>query len=356
MKIGYLVYNLDVGAGWGRYARELIDEVKKHHEVVIVKELPDSYDKSPVLLKTGWKTFFVNWIRLLWIFRNCNIIHALDLYPYGFVGYFLALILHKKFIISGVGTYSVAPLYSKYLGWFAKIVYKKADCVISISSYTDSQITKVISLKGHEVITPGIELSKYDGITRQDVAKKYIVTVGALKRRKGQDISLRAFALLSKRMPELEYYIIGSQRDVRYFNELKKIITDNSLEDRVHFLQNVPDTELSQLYANAELFIMLSRNEGYHYEGFGLVFLEAAAFGLPVIGTTGNGIADAVNADKNGYLVAQNDPTQASEAIIKILKTDAIRNNMSRESLLWAKNNSAEKSGQRYIKIYEMLI
>ena len=355
MKIGYLVYNLDVGAGWGRYARELIDEVRKEHEVVIVKELPDTYDNSPVLLKTGWKTFFVNWPRLLWVFRNCDIIHALDLYPYGFIGYFLAVILRKKFIISGVGTYSVAPLHSS-LGWFARLVCSRADCIISISHYTDSEIAKAAVLRRHEVITPGIELSKYDGISRQDVSSKYIITVGALKRRKGQDISLRAFALAHKAMPNLKYYIVGSQRDIGYFNELKKIVIDNELEKSVHFLQNVPDSELSQLYANAELFIMLSRNEGHHYEGFGLVFLEASAFGLPVVGTTGNGIADAVNQGMNGFLVPQNDPIKASEAIIKILETQEIRDNMSRESFAWAKANTAEKSGKRYIKIYEEIL
>lgn len=357
MKIGYLVYNLDGGAGWGRYARDLIEEVKKYHEVVVVKELPDKFDDGPVLLKTGWKTFFVNWIRLFKIFRDCDIIHAIDLLPYGFVGFVIAKFMGKKFVVSGIGTYSVAPLYNKYIGWYAKLIYLLADCVVSISKYTDRQICKIVKPKRHEVVIPGIDLSKFElKSVNHAKNKRYMLTVGALKRRKGQDISLQAFAIARKSIPDLEYIIVGSQRDVNYFNYLKEIVAKNNLNDCVYFKQGISDDELTDLYANAQLFIMLSRNEGLHYEGFGLVFLEAAALGLPVIGTRNNGIEDAVNPNQNGFLVDQENMDQPAEAIIKICSDEKLRQEMSEKSLTWARNHDTKTQNYEYIKIYESLI
>ncbi len=72
----------------------------------------------------------------------------------------------------------------------------------------------------------------------------------------------------------------------------------------IEFLTGVSDEELSCLYQSTRVFILTSVNQGRQIEGSGLVFLEAAAAGLPVIGTTGNGIEDAVKEGYNGILSA----------------------------------------------------
>ena len=76
----------------------------------------------------------------------------------------------------------------------------------------------------------------------------------------------------------------------------------------IEFFNRLSDEALSDLYRRAKLFILTSINEDHHFEGFGLVFLEAAAAALPVIGTFGNGIEDAVKDCYNGFLVPQNNP------------------------------------------------
>ena len=98
---------------------------------------------------------------------------------------------------------------------------------------------------------------------------------------------------------------------------------------------------------------MLFRSENHHFEGFGLVFLEAAAAALPVIGTLGNGIEDAVKNGFNGILIPQNDIKATAEALLKILKNGQWRRELSLNSFSWAKDHDWDKVVLKYFRAYE---
>jgi glycosyltransferase involved in cell wall biosynthesis len=90
-------------------------------------------------------------------------------------------------------------------------------------------------------------------------------------------------------------------------------------------------------------------------EGFGLVFLEAAASGLPVIGSRNTGAEDAILNNQNGFLLKQDDITAISNSILKILTDKYLKERFSQSSIIFAKNSSWKKRLQKYINIYESL-
>ena len=120
-------------------------------------------------------------------------------------------------------------------------------------------------------------------------------------------------------------------------------------------MDNLNEDELIALYQNAELFILLPQDIKKDIEGFGLVFLEAAAAGLPVIGTKASSAEDALLDGRNGILAPQKDFNQASDAMVKILSNTELKKSFSQESLKFAKAMNWERVAQQYSSLYHNL-
>jgi len=341
MKIYYIVDNVNPRHGGGRYAGDLISAIKNTGCEVVVLE-----QKSKRL-----GGLILDAIKIRKHLKNCDIVHAIDGYPYAIVAAVANIGLNKKLIITVQGTYAVAPLYNFVAGTLLKWAYKRADKIIAISQYTQNEILKKANLSNIEVINPGIDFKKFYKIPVYS-DEKFILSVGALKYRKGYHISIPAFALAKKELPDLKYKIVGSQKDVAYFKHLKDLAFENGVAGDVEFLSGVSDETLSDLYRRAKLFILTSVNENHHFEGFGLVFLEAAAAALPVIGTLGNGIEDAVKNNYNGILAPQNDIEKTAKAITDIIKNENLTKEMSLNSVAWAEDHDWGKVVLKYLKAY----
>jgi len=135
------------------------------------------------------------------------------------------------------------------------------------------------------------------------------MTVGRLIPRKGQDVVIAALALLAVRRPELRYLVVGEGPDR---SRLKKLICTHGVEDRVELCGWLPSAELEQAWDRADLFVMPAREEAEgDTEGYGLVFLEAGARGLAVVGGRSGGVPSAVRPGENGELL--DDPRAADE-------------------------------------------
>lgn len=346
MKIAYLTNNVNPKEGWGRYAYDLISGIRKSgHEVVILKEVDDGYEGT-AMIKRGWG-MFGSALKIRKLAADCDIIHALDVYPYGIIAWLANIFLKKKLVITALGTYSIAPLYNLKTRWLSKKAIKSARAVVAISKHTKSEIVKVIKADNLHIVNPGIDFQLFyqEHIMPRD---KFILSVGALKERKGYHISISAFA--EANISGLNYIIVGNQNNKAYFSELVGIAKKYGVENRVVFLQNISDVELKKLYRGAQLFILTSINLNHHFEGFGLVFLEAAASGLPVIGTSGNGIEDAIG--KNGRLVPQNDVIATAKAMHEIIEDREKWQEMSLQSYEWARTHDLSGMIGKYLDLY----
>lgn len=350
MKICILTHDLNPKAGWGRYASELIAGIKRAgHDVLVIKEVENEHDSSPAVIqrRLGILRSALIVKRLA---KDCDIIHALDLYPFGIIASLASL--KAPLIITALGTYSIAPFYRFPTKFFARSAARASSAIVAISTYTKEEFVKNATPKDIKVVTPGVRLDKFLQ-THERTDSPYILSVGALKYRKGYHISIPAFARVRKNIPNLRYVIVADQDDPAYLEELRRIVSENNLMGAVEFKSHIKEAELINLYRKADLFVLTSVNEGFHVEGFGLVFLEAAASGVPVVGTLGNGIMDAVS--DNGVLVPQGDIQATAEAITRILTNLETWERMSRASTAWALSHSLDVEIKQYLDLYESL-
>ena len=248
----------------------------------------------------------------------------------------------------------MAPLYNKKIALFLKWAYRKSDKLLAISKFTKDEIIKKVSLDNIEVLELGVDYNKF--YQKHDVVEEdFIISVGGLKSRKGYHIAIPAFAMAKKNNPNLKYKIVGDQGDVRYFNLLKELVKKYNIEDSVEFLSGISDEQLTELYKQAKIFVLPSVNMDHNFEGFGLVFLEAAAAGLPVIGTLGNGIEDSVKNGFNGILVEQENIEGTAQAINTMMGDKKRWEQMSQNSYKWAKDHDWPIIIDKYINLYNQL-
>lgn len=361
MKICFLNENLDIKAGVGRFGRDVVENILAHGniEVVVLTEKSSGHRlEKAILCKSLFLkdllNLFINAFRIRKYIRKCDIIHALDGYPYGVIAALANIGLGKKLIINGIGTYSVLPLDVPIKRSLLKWAYKKADKIICISNFTKQQILKRINLNNIVVINHGVDCNKFQmRIGLEEKKEKIILSVGALKPRKGYHISIPAIAEVKKKYPDIKYYIVGGRPPKIYLDLVKKY----NLEDNVRFFENISDEDLIKLYYQADVFLLTPITiDSNNFEGFGLVYLEAGACGKPVIGTYNCGAEDAVVNGETGFLVPQNDIKKTAEAVLKLLDNPELAKKLGENGKKRAQQMSWGNVVKKYIKVYENTI
>ena len=291
------------------------------------------------------------------IFKECDIIHALDGWPYGVIAALASLGLKKKLIITAIGTGAVQPLYHNFKKFFLTWAYRKTNEFTAVSNNTRREIQKIIPDLKVSVINHGVDLARIQNVhagyqKEIEQYKPYILSVGTLKKRKGFAYAIDAFAGIANRFMSLRYVIVGGGPEHRV---LLSKIEHLGLRNRVQFLSNIPHEYLSALYQNAEAFMLLSQDDGKDLEGFGLVFLEAAACGLPVVASKDTSAEDAMIDGKTGFLVPQKNPAAAAEMLAFILADRKIKESFSKEAIRFANSMTWEKAARNYADLYKTI-
>jgi glycosyltransferase involved in cell wall biosynthesis len=129
------------------------------------------------------------------------------------------------------------------------------------------------------------------------------VTVARITRRKGHLVTLAALSTLSKELRRrITWLVIGPDGEPDYVEEVRRLAATADCD--VRFLGSLPDEQVRDIYGAADFFCLSGVPDGSgRVEGFGLVYLEAAATGLPSVATAIGGVPDAVLADETGLLV-----------------------------------------------------
>ncbi len=197
------------------------------------------------------------------------------------------------------------------------------------------------------VVPPGVDTGRFVPLSnaeRQAARARFglsssdeiVLGVSRLVPRKGFDTVIRAVAQLAPHRPRLRLVIASTGRDE---DRLKKLARE--LSAPVTFLGRVPHDDLPLLYGCADIFSMMCRNRwgGLEQEGFGIVFVEAAACGVPQIAGDSGGAAEAVADGVTGYVMSNpGDASGLAARISKILDSPSLRESMARESRARAVN------------------
>lgn len=358
MKICFLNKNLDIKAGAGRYGRDMVNNISKYKkiEAIVLTEEKSGYKlEKPILKKSHllrhFLSIFINALKARKHVKNCDIIHALDGYPYGVIAALANIGLNKKLVISGVGTYSVLPLDKSIKRSLLKWAYRKADKITCISRFTEKQILRRVDLRNTTVINLGVNYGKFQRIPKRITEKKerIILGVGALKKRKGYRISISAMSEVKKKYKDIRYYIVGGRPPKEYLDLVKKY----KLEKNVKFFQGISDEDLVRLYYQADVFLLTPITiDDNNFEGFGLVYLEAGACGKPVVGTFGCGAEDAIVDGVTGLLVPQKNIKKTAEAVLKLLDNPNLAKKLGENGKKRTQQMSWEKVVKKYMDIY----
>jgi phosphatidyl-myo-inositol dimannoside synthase len=159
-------------------------------------------------------------------------------------------------------------------------------------------------------------------------SRKVILTITRLVERKGLDTVLDSLRKVLEKVPEAHYLVVGDGEDRP---RLESITRKNGLAGHVTFTGRVPYNELNSYYNAGDLFVMPSRTKSPDVEGFGIVFLEANACGLPVIGSDSGGIPSAIIHGTTGFIVPEGDSGLLADRIIELLTHSELRERLGSE-------------------------
>jgi len=213
----------------------------------------------------------------------------------------------------------------------------RADVAIAISEFTATAVAehfrpKVLRIINPCVFPPFVGTGATGSGEKADVAvRPRVITVARLDAGdsyKGVDTLVCGWPRVLDRVPEAELLVVG-EGSARA--ELERLARQVGVEGRVRFLGRLSDPDLCRAYRSADVFAMPGRAElgpRAYGEGFGIVFVEAAAIGLPVVAGRAGGAPEAMVEGVTGLLVDPLDPEDVAGAVCRLLLDPSLARRM----------------------------
>jgi phosphatidylinositol alpha-1,6-mannosyltransferase len=218
-------------------------------------------------------------------------------------------------------------------------VLRGAKLVIAAGGYPAAEAERAAGRELRTVIIPpGVDTERFTPLTPEAISAArarlglptegpLVVAASRLVPRKGIDALIRACVHLQPTHPDLALVVCGAGRDR---TRLEKLAVKHRAP--VKFLGRLPDAEMPAVYGMGDVFAMLCRSRwgGLEQEGFGIVFLESAAAGVPQVAGRSGGAAEAVAHGETGFVV--DEPTNArsvADALARLLGDHDLRRQMA---------------------------
>jgi glycosyltransferase involved in cell wall biosynthesis len=248
------------------------------------------------------------------------------------------------------------------LGSWKRSGLRSADHVVAISAFTREQAIKIHGVVPGRIVTLPCVLdeglcvsSPKDWLSRWALGgRRVILTVARLaasEQYKGHDIVLRALPEVIERVPNLSYLIVGDGDDRP---RLERVAERLRVTNHVVFTGRVADGELAACYRASEVFVLPARTvldeRDPKGEGFGIVFLEAMAFGKPVIGPNYGAPVELIRHGENGLLVEPEDPAAVAQALMRLLKSPEEARGMGESARQWVRQEYSYESFCRRLR------
>jgi len=317
--------------GIAKYNRDMLTAISSYPDVGSVTAIPRLHNKKadhndkPLNLLFDSRGIDSKWRFGMTVLRTMISNNHFDLILCGHINLLPLAYLVAKWmnlpvwcVIYGVDAWNFRG------NWFLNNIVGRLDGVVSISETTKARFVLWSKVKAQDVV---VVPNCYDpfqfgmGTKSEILSERYnikdnavLMTLGRLsanERYKGFDETLEVMPDLVKKIPELIYMIVGAGDDKERLQQKAKQLNIGS---HIVFPGYIPESEKADHYRLADCYIMPSSGEG-----FGFVFLEALACGIPVIGSKIDGGRDALRDGLLGILVNPKDPKEIEEAVLQIL-------------------------------------
>jgi phosphatidylinositol alpha-1,6-mannosyltransferase len=318
-----LLFSFDYPPGSGGIGRLCAQLARELHRLVPVQVLsrkqvntdPGAWvpEAFTVRVSSGrpWREIIAFW-KLLWGFRECQVILCGIWYPEGLLALASKPFRKRRVIILAHGL-ELLPLgswpFQAIRATLRQFVLSYCDFIITNSRNTLRLVREAKGRAPAEALPLAVDSARFrpaPASPRQygplDLeGKRVLLTISRIQAYKGFETVFQALAEISERDRYL-YLIAGTGPDQR---ELEQKAVALGIHNQVKWLGFVPEQDLPKLYSAADLFLLCTMDEARssYVEGFGLVFLEAQACGVPVIGTRTGGIPEALVERETGWLI-----------------------------------------------------
>ena len=224
-------------------------------------------------------------------------------------------------------------------------IYGYCDAVICPTEAIKKELVKRRFNKKLWVISYGIDRKVFKPNGKL-VKEKIILHSGRLAFEKNVDVVLKAFKLVTEKIPDSRLVIAG---DGPANKSLKELARNLGLGKKVTWLGMVPRQRLPQIYQRAALFVTAST-----METLGMVVLEALACGVPVVGVNKYALRDLILEDENGLIAEPGKPKALAAAMIKVLKDERLREKFSTGAIRSVQNHELDKTKKQLESLYRL--
>ena len=287
---------------------------------------------------------------------SCDVIHALRAFPEGVAGWLCCRRRPRstRLVTYVHGEEILVSQTSRLLTMLAKRVYRDSDLVITNSASTRRILADAYPGVESLTIHPGVDVSKYTNVASEGSRRRsdygwpndtvVVLTLARMEARKNHAMVIRSVAKLRAEGNPVALICggEGSEREM-----LERLVHELNINEWVRFIGAVDEKEKPNLFSSADLFVMPSITVGAMIEGFGIVFLEAAAAGLPTVcGITG-GQGEAVLNGISGIAVDGESLEAVANAIRRLACSVELRKEFGEAGRTWAAQNDYGVLGLR---------
>jgi phosphatidylinositol alpha-1,6-mannosyltransferase len=254
----------------------------------------------------------------------------------------------KRLVLTFHGTEILRFARSPLRRWLAGRLIRHATRVSTLTTYTQELLLERFPHAADKIfLTPGALRTDFAVVPERAAKPKdkiVILTVGRLHPRKGQLITLQALQMLPAEVRNrIEYWVVGGRNKGSYEEKLRALAAEDTALT-VRFFGNIPDEELAEVYDRSDIFALTSVSHGQSVEGFGLVYLEAAAHALPIVAHKIGGVSEAVRHGVTGLLVTPDRPAELAAAFEKLVHDEPLRRRLGAAGRIWSARNCWEEN------------
>jgi phosphatidyl-myo-inositol dimannoside synthase len=238
----------------------------------------------------------------------------------------------------------------------SRFAMRHTDAVIAVSRHTRTMAVAAgapadrVHLIHHGVDTPDAVTPRVSGARPPTV-----ITVARLRDlHKGHDVMLQAMTVVRRRVPGARWVVLG---DGPLRPRYEQLARELGLGSAVDFVGGASDGERDAWLRRADVFAMPTRlpDGARGGEGFGIAYLEAAAYGLPVVAANAGGAVDAVDAGATGLLVDPTDHRQVADALVSLLAEPWRAQAMGRRAIAWAQRFPWQRTADQVADVLRLV-
>lgn len=231
----------------------------------------------------------------------------------------------------------------------------KSNPLITITNANANRL-QTLGLPDPIVVYPATDPKQFTPTTQaKENPTPILLTVSRLVPRKGIDLVIKSLPTLLEGWPTLRYTVIGSGPDRK---RLQHLAQEMNVVDAVHFLGRVSNERLIKSYQRADVFVMPSREivDAGSVEGFGIVYLEASASGLPVVAGHSGGAVEAVRDGETGFLVPPDDAAALAKILHRLLDDEELRRRLGQNGRAWVESEmNWDRAAQQMAQALQLL-